>query len=189
MLYRVLDLGDASTLPLTGDFVQTGTVTNLNGIDTTANGMTLVVVQSTGFLFTVDPLTGVTQRIDLNGETVSNGDGLLLQGRTLYVVRNQLNLVAVIVLSPDLSSGVVTDGITNDDFDVPTTIDRLGNLLYVVNARFSTPPTPDTAYWITGFRRRNGKRNFRPETTGVERRRLIGLPFEHDLTASRDLGA
>ena len=33
-------------------------------------------------------------RVDLGGEILTNGDGLLLQGRTLYVVQNRLNLVA-----------------------------------------------------------------------------------------------
>ena len=34
-------------------------------------------------------------------------------------------------------------------FDVPTTVAEKGNSLYLVNARFSTPPAPDTEYWIT----------------------------------------
>jgi hypothetical protein len=33
--------------------------------------------------------------------------------------------------------------------DVPTTATITLGGLYVVNARFNTPPTPDTAYWIT----------------------------------------
>jgi hypothetical protein len=33
--------------------------------------------------------------------------------------------------------------------DVPTTATITLGGLYVVNARFTTPPTPDTEYWIT----------------------------------------
>ena len=64
----------------------------MNGIDATANGKTLVIVQSgTGRLFTVTP-AGVAKAIALaDGESVPNGDGILLDGRTLYVVQNQLN--------------------------------------------------------------------------------------------------
>ena len=72
---------------------------NVNGIDATPNGKTLLIVQSgTGRLFTVSP-TGVTRAIALTGgESVPNGDGILLDGRTLYVAQNQLNLVAKISL-------------------------------------------------------------------------------------------
>jgi hypothetical protein len=36
---------------------------------------------------------------------------------------------------------------------VPTTVAAFGNTLYLVNARFSTPATPQTPYWITAVRR------------------------------------
>jgi hypothetical protein len=99
-----------------------------------------------GLLYNVDPNTGVATLIDLGGERLQNGDGILLEGKTLYVVQNRLNVIAVIRLDPDLTSGTVVDRITNPAFDVPTTIARFGNALYAVNARFTTPPTPDTTY-------------------------------------------
>ena len=56
-----------------------------------AERRTLLAVQSaTGKLFTIDPKTGATKLIDLGGATLPNGDGILLHGRTLYVVQNQL---------------------------------------------------------------------------------------------------
>ena len=128
---------------------------NANGIEATANGKWLIVVNSTlGALFRVDPATGTATRIDLGGASVSNGDGLLLHGRTLYVVRNRLNLVAVVRLAPDLTSGVYARDLTSPHFRVPTTVARFGNSLYLPNARFGTPPTPDTEYEIV----RIGKR-------------------------------
>jgi hypothetical protein len=127
---------------------------NLNGIDATADGKTLVVVQSaTGKLFRVTAATGATKTIDLGGATVTNGDGLLLVGRALHVVQNRDNKISVVTLRRGLASGAVTRAITDSDFDVPTTVDRLGNRLYAVNARFGTTPGPDTPYSVVQVRR------------------------------------
>ena len=142
------------TVNLTGDFQQQPGF-NANGIDATSNGKTLVLVQSnTGRLFTVTP-SGVTRAIALaGGESVPNGDGILLNGKTLYVVQNQLNMVAKISLAPGLRSGRVVTRVTNAQlpataqFSVPTTIAEHGSRLYAVNARFGTPPT-GADYWIT----------------------------------------
>jgi sugar lactone lactonase YvrE len=151
-IYRVpKDLGAAQTIPLTGDF-QLVTGFNLNGIDATPNGTMLVAVQTnTGKLFTISPTTGATRAIQ--GVSVANGDGILLHGRTLYVVQNFDNKIAVVRLSTDLASGAVTRTITNPSFDIPTTIARHGVRLYAVNARFTTPPTPSTTYSVVQVRR------------------------------------
>jgi sugar lactone lactonase YvrE len=159
VLYRVPiapngSLGpQAQTIPLTGDIVyQPGF--NANGIDATTDGKTLVLVQTNvGKLFTVDPATGVTHEIALD-EAVTTGDGILLAGRTLYVVRNTQNRIAVVRLAPDLSSGDVLGHLTAPSLDVPTTIGRFGNRLYAVNARFTTPPGPTTRYWVTKVERK-----------------------------------
>ena len=109
----------------------------------------MILVNSTeGALYNVDPTTGVATRIDLGTGAVPNGDGILLQGKTLYVVQNRLNQIAVIELNADFTAGTITDTITDSDFRVPTTIARFGNSLYAVNARFGTPPTPDTEYEV-----------------------------------------
>ena len=135
---------DVEAVEVTGDFVmQPGF--NLNGIEATPDGSTLIVVQTgTGKLFTVDPETGEADEIELAGGDVRNGDGLLLDRGFLYVVQNQLNRVAVVRLSKDFSSGRIVRHLVDDDMDVPTTIDRLGHRLYVVNARFGVE-NPDTA--------------------------------------------
>jgi sugar lactone lactonase YvrE len=155
LLYRVSH-GSVTPLPLTGDIVyQPGF--NANGIDVTPNGKTLVIVQSnTGKVFTVDPRTGRTREIVLNVPVV-NGDGILLDGRTLYVVQNQNNKIAVIRLDHRMSSGTVTGYLTDPDFDVPTTIAEFGQRLYAVTARFTTPPTPDTPYWVAKVDKAKGR--------------------------------
>jgi sugar lactone lactonase YvrE len=141
------------TVPLSGDY-QHQSGFNVNGIDASANGKTLVIVQSaTGKLFTVTQ-SGVTRSIVLSaGESVPNGDGILLDGKTLYVVQNQLNVVAKIKLAPKLDTGRVLKRIADPGLDVPTTIAEHGKRLYAVNARFGTPATPTTDYWITQLRK------------------------------------
>ena len=162
MLYRVelgpggrlLDQGAVETIPLSGEFEFVPGEFNANGIEATPNGKSLIVVNSTlGTLYRVDPDTGEATEIKLGGESVTSGDGILLQGKTLYVLRNQLNQIAVIRLSPDLSSGTLIDTITDDNFDVPTTLALFGSRLYAVNARFGTPPTPTTEYSIVQVER------------------------------------
>jgi sugar lactone lactonase YvrE len=142
-----------TTVPLSGDYVhQPGF--NLNGIAAKGDGSTLIVVQSgTGKLFTVTT-AGVTDEIVLqNSESVPNGDGILLDNRTLYVVQNQRNVIAKIKLAGNLRSGRVLARLGNPGLDVPTTIADHGKRLYAVNARFGTPPTPTTDYWITQMRK------------------------------------
>ena len=140
-------------IPLTGD-IQYATGFNANGIDATRNGKTLVLVQSnTGKLFTVTP-AGVTREIDLGGGSVPNGDGILLDGRILYVVQNRDNTIAKVKLDPRLRSGRIVRHLTDPDLRVPTTIDDHGRRLYAVNARFGTPPTPTTDYDVVQLRKR-----------------------------------
>ena len=141
------DPGDVEAIALSGDWVQVAGF-NANGIDATPDGMTLIVVHSSlGNLYTVDPLTGEATQIDLGGDgAVGSGDGILLAGKTLYVVRNFLNEIAVVELNADLSSGSVVETLTDPAFDIPTTVAEHGSALYAVNARFSTPPGPAVEY-------------------------------------------
>jgi hypothetical protein len=157
VLYRVplgpngRPAGSFTPVTLDGDYVQ-GANFNVNGIDATANGKTLVFVQSnTGKLFTTGA-NGVARTIVLaGGESVPNGDGILLDGKTLYVVQNALDVVAKIALAPNLRSGRVVRRISDPaNLDFPTTIAELGSSLYAVNARFDFPsPNASTPYWVT----------------------------------------
>ena len=56
--------------------------------------------------------------------------------------------MAVIRLDAGGTSGTLVDQLTSDQFDVPTTVARYGSSLFLPNARFSTPPTPDTEYQV-----------------------------------------
>lgn len=140
--------GPLETIPLTGDF-QLAAGFNLNGIAASGGGRFLLAVQSaTGILFRIDPRTGDTDAVDLGGYALTNGDGLLLEGRLLTVVQNRSNLVSQFRIKGDGRSGRLLRTLTDPDFQVPTTITRARGSLYAVNARFGTPPTPDTPYTV-----------------------------------------
>ncbi len=164
----------SQAIPLGGDYKFTSGVINANGIVATPDGQALTIVNTLqGTLYKVDPATGIATRIDLGGDAVPNGDGLLLQGNILYVVQNRLDQIAVVRLNFASNAGAIVDTdpsplfrlptatphtdfitgkiigtITSPLFHVPTTIASFGNDLYVVNARFGTPPTPYTEYEV-----------------------------------------
>jgi sugar lactone lactonase YvrE len=144
---------EPKSVPLRGDWEQTDGF-NANGIAQTPDRRALLVVQSsTGLLFRVDPETGKAREVDLDGTLLTNGDGLLVVGKTLYAVQNQLNQVAEIRLNRRGTAGRLVDTHTSPDFDIPTTVAAFGPWLYLPNARFNTPPEPDTPYWATRIRR------------------------------------
>ena len=131
------------TLELSGPAANTSGAFNLNGIQATPNGKTLIVAHSTtSQLYTVNPTTGASATIA--GVSVPNVDGIVLEGRRLWAVQNT-NQVTRIRLAPDLASGAVERVITSDLFQTPTTAARFGSRLAVVNAKFDTgiPPTAD----------------------------------------------
>jgi hypothetical protein len=64
-------------------------------------------------------------------------------------VQNRLNTVAVVELSERRRSGEVVARLTDDDFDVPTTVALLDDSLYLPNARFDTAGPEPADYWIT----------------------------------------
>jgi sugar lactone lactonase YvrE len=142
------------TVLLKGQWVQEPGF-NANGIERTPDGHGLLVIQTpTGFLFRVDPRSGNATKVDLGGVALTNGDGLLLRGRTLYVVRNVLNQVAVVKLNRRGTKGTVVGTLKSTSFDVPTTVAAFGGSLYLPNARFNTVASPETAdYWITRIHR------------------------------------
>ena len=146
-LYRV-ELGPAgepavnfTPIPLPGTF-------RTNGIAATPNGKQLFVVNgATAELYVLDTATHTPVLVDLGGSTLPNADGLWLDGKTLYVVQNMRNQIAVLELSPDFSIGAIVSVITepfvsNPATKVPTTIAAFGNALYAVTAGFAAP-SPD----------------------------------------------
>lgn len=138
----------AEAVPITGDLVyQEGF--NVNGIARTPDGRGLLVVQSnTAALFRVEP-SGVSHRVSVP-IPLTNGDGLLQRGKTVWVVQNRLNTVTELRLRGDTAR--VVDQTTDPRFDVPTTVGYFAGRLYLPNARFGTTPEPTTTYTINAIR-------------------------------------
>lgn len=143
--------GDVHEIPLGGDFEAVGGF-NANGIVALPDGTLMVIQSATGTLYAVDPDTGEATAVDLDGEleALPAGDGIERQGQRLYVVQNQLNQIAVVDLRGDPTTGTVRNILTDPAFDVPTTVDRFGSRLYVVNARFGIQNPGSAAYQIVG---------------------------------------
>jgi hypothetical protein len=150
-LYRVPvsrdgEVGSPETIALTGPAAAFVTGFNLNGIAATKDGRTLIVVNSAkGELYTVNAATGASALIDLGGASVAAGDGLLLTGRTLYVLQNGgapgvPNQIAVVRLNRNLATGTIVDTITSDLFETATTLAKLDDTLIAVNAQFGGAP-------------------------------------------------
>jgi DNA-binding beta-propeller fold protein YncE len=150
--------GDAALIQLPANFGVRGGCAGpgprANGIAATPNGEHLIVVHtSEGQLYLVDTATFTVVPIDVTGGdfagggAVCSGDGLILDGKTLYVAQFDLQRVAVVELSPDHLSGVITRYITepfqsNPATKFPTTIAEFGSSLYAVTYG-ARPPTPD----------------------------------------------
>ena len=124
-----------------------------HGLVATPDGLQLIAVSgATGRLFRIDPETGATAEIHVAGGTLVSGDGLLLLGRTLYVVQGEINQIAVVNLNADLSGGVIDRTITNPALDFPRMIAAIGSALYAVNSRFEEP-SPATQYQMVRLAR------------------------------------
>jgi hypothetical protein len=122
----------------------TATGTNANGIVATPdNKYLIIVVSSSGKLYRIEKTTKAISEITLN-TPVTSGDGLYLEGNTLYVSRNATNLIFPVTLNTDYTQGTVGNGFgTNLLFN--TTIAKAGNYFLVVNGQLNrragtTPP-------------------------------------------------
>jgi sugar lactone lactonase YvrE len=141
--------GALTTIRLKGDYHQLDGQLNLNGIVATADGKSLIAVSTAAKkLFRIDPATGVATTIPTGAYSLVNGDGLMLDGLLLYVVQNRSNLIAIFRLPSTLKAATYITAISDPLLDVPTTIDRVGNRVYAVNARFGTATPSDQHYDI-----------------------------------------
>ncbi|MDH4364041.1 MAG: hypothetical protein OEY70_08180 [Acidimicrobiia bacterium] len=141
------DVGQPEAVPLSGPAaaVVPGQF-NLNGITAAADGKTLIAVNSfKGELYAIDAATGASTLIVLGGASVAGGDGILLVGRTLYVLQNggapgTTNQIVVIDLNLQRSKGEVERTITSPLFETATTVALVGDVLVAANAQFRGAP-------------------------------------------------
>jgi sugar lactone lactonase YvrE len=111
---------------------------NLNGIVATADGQSLIVVQmGKGLLFRVDLETKKVTPIDTAGADLTGADGLVLDGQTLFVVRQTAVEIATVTLSPDFAWGTVVNRFKDPALAWPATAVKAGDRLLVVNTQFN----------------------------------------------------
>ena len=108
---------------------------NLNGIASTADGKYLIVVQTnTGRLFRID--VG-SKRVDpIAGIDAPGGDGLVLDGQTLYVIHVDPVPILRFRLGTDFLSGESDPLPRQPSLKAPTTAAFAGGRLLVVNSQF-----------------------------------------------------
>ena len=117
---------------------------NLNGITATEDGRTLIVVQmNKGLLFRIDIAGRKVSPIDIGGESVATGDGLVLDNRRLYVVRQGEQEIVTIDLADDLTKGKVVSRFKDPALAWPATAAKVGGNLLVVNTQFNKRTTKD----------------------------------------------
>jgi Cu-Zn family superoxide dismutase len=125
-------------LDFSGTPLQYGAGANLNGIAATPDGQSLIVVQmGKGLLYRVDVKTKAVTPIDTGGADLSGADGLVLDGSTLYVVRQTAVEIATVQLSPDLAKGTVVARLKDPALAWPATAVKVQDALLVVNTQFN----------------------------------------------------
>jgi len=108
----------------------------LNGISASDDGRFLISVHTDrGELFRIDTRTKEVERVDLRGATVRTGDGTLLDGRSLFVVREEPAEVVPIRISADGRSGQIRPALRDPSLRFPTTLGEFGRRLLVVNSQ------------------------------------------------------
>lgn len=131
-------------LAFTNEQIPYTTGTNANGIEMTKDGKYLIVVVSiSGKLYRIDKATKAISEISLNA-TVQSGDGILLEGNTLYVSRNATGQIFPVVLNADYTQGTVGAGF-GSNLLFNTTMAKVGDYFLVVNGQLNrrsgtTPP-------------------------------------------------
>ncbi len=112
---------------------------NANGLVGDFDGKQLVIVNiATGVLYLVDTETGAASPVAIQGDEqlFPDGDGLYMDVRTLYIMQNFTQKIAVVELSEDLTQGTFVKNLVSNDFSIPTTIIGYGNCIYAINTHF-----------------------------------------------------
>ena len=127
------------TNPVVGNFV--------NGIVSAGDRYLLVVSLSTGRLVRVDVKTRAVREVDLGGNLLPGGDGMIRSGHTLYAV-NSASRVAKMTLSRNWLRATLRRQVRAPSFLFPTTLAIAGHRMLVVNSQFDkrggTPLLPFT---------------------------------------------
>lgn len=98
-----------------------------------------------GQLFKIDVAAKHIAAIDVNGAPLAGADGLVLDGSTLYVVRQPEAEIATIELSKDVTSGRVLSRFKDAGLLWPSTGVRVDGGLLVVNSQMNKRSSNDAS--------------------------------------------
>ncbi len=136
---RLPDAGAVEELPVTMPDIA---FPNLNGIETTPDRRALIVAHYVeGTLYRVNERTGDAALVDVD-HSFASPDGLVRQGRNLYVVEQGAARVATVRLNPLGTTGEIVRLVTVPGGETPTTTALYRRGLYVVDARFDSMTGP-----------------------------------------------
>jgi Cu-Zn family superoxide dismutase len=98
------------------------------------------------------------------------GDGILLDGQILYLVRGGEGVIVPVELSEDFASGKVGEAFSDPSFARPTTIAKFGDRLLVLNSQCDRAsqarawscrlPSPPSRYLREGYVARSARCRF-----------------------------
>jgi Cu-Zn family superoxide dismutase len=156
VIYRVSPNGSGGYtierwLELTGSPIVYVAGFNLNGIVVSSDDRYLYTVQSnTGKIFRIEIATKEIVPVDVGGAVFVNGDGLWLEGNSLYVLQNQQETINEVRVNPGQVTGTLVSQTTDPSFMFPTSLVGARGRMLVVNSQFdkrapgTTPVLPFT---------------------------------------------
>jgi hypothetical protein len=108
-----------------------------NGIVATPNGKTLIIGHSLlSALYRVDTATGDVVEIEVNPPLTGFLDGLVMHGRTLYIMNPDWELVQVVKLDKEMLTGEFVGTIADPNMSGVASGALFGKSLYVNNAHY-----------------------------------------------------
>lgn len=131
-------------IDFTGTPLEYGPGRNLNGVAADEDGKYLIVIQmDKGLLFRIDIASREVTPVDIGEETVTNGDGLVIDGQTMYLVRQAETEIVTLRFAPDFASAQVVSRFTDPALTWPATAVIAGDELLVVDTQFNRRASGD----------------------------------------------
>ncbi|MGV8849354.1 MAG: SMP-30/gluconolactonase/LRE family protein [Propionibacteriaceae bacterium] len=154
-VFRVAKKGGVWSVKTWAD--ATGTITtsagfNLGGIVVSPDRRSLVVAQgNAGKLWRFDLRSRGVSPIDIGDANLVNADGLVLQGRTLWVVRNFSRVLTTLHLGPNAATARLVSEQPTDPDRVFTTAKFAQGRLLLVDSKFDENPVGLPPYQVVAL--------------------------------------